>query len=176
MTALTTPNPSWVAVSSSNIVFVRGEKQPFVMLAIRGEPAASIPEPGQFSLVGGFNTVRPWNATFDEVADAHFEAMLGINISHAQRFGSQMFCEFPPEAGPLKIGRESLNIKRMAVMRSVYITEETFSCIKPQGKISGVQLFTLEQFRELAQSKECSFPYQAPMVADAFWRFGCEHY
>jgi hypothetical protein len=169
-------NPSWVAVSSSNIVFVRRADQPYLMLGIRGQPAASIPELGQFSLIGGFNTVRPWDASFDEVADAHFEQMLGLNRSHAQRFGSQMFCEFPIEAGALKIDGQYVLIKRMAVMRSVGLSEEAYERITPQGKISGVQLFTLEQFRELAQSKECSFPYQAPMVADAFWRFGCAHY
>jgi hypothetical protein len=170
---MTAPNPSWLAYSVSNLVFMKSEKgHPMLLLGVRGQPAASIPEPGQYCLIGGFNTVLPWKATFSEVADAHMQAMLGLHPETWNTFRDLQFCEFPPEAGPLKIDGQDVSIKRMAVMRAIVINEGNVSRITARGKLSGVQLFDYRQYLQLMQSGQCSFPYQMEQVKDMFWRYG----
>ena len=172
MTALV-PNPSWLAYSVSNVVFMKPDKGgPMLLLGVRGKPAASIPEPGQYCLIGGFNTLVPWNSTFQDVADAHMQSMLGLRHTDWNSFEGQQFCEFPPDAEPLKIDGQDVFIKRMAVMRAVVISEETVSRITPQGKLSAVKLFGLTEYQNLMHGGQCSFPNQVARVYDMFWRFG----
>jgi len=161
---------SWLAWSATNICFSEVDGVTKLLLGIRGQPAQSIPEPGQYCLIGGFNTVVPGPAMFEKAANAHMKAQLGLDWEGHYLASDFLPCEYDMTeiTEPLKTALGPLDIKRVAFDRVVWIREDFVPEIQPQGKISGIQWVTKEEFEALFDTGELSFPHQAQHMFDAF--------
>lgn len=160
---------SWLAWSATNICFSEVDGQVKLLLGVRGQPAASIPEPGQYCLIGGFNTVVPGPAMFEDVADAHLKAQLGLLPGQFLASGF-LPCEYHMReiTESLKTAVGPLHIKRVAFDRVVWVGEDEIETIKPQGKLSDVRWVTKEEFDALVNTGQLSFPHQVDHVFEAF--------
>lgn len=169
---LNTMTRSWLAWSATNIVFARFVGGPKLLLGLRAVPAQSIPEPGDYALVGGFNTILPSPAMFADVANAHLKAQLGLEVS-ADQCGDFMPCEYPMEeiSAPLKTPNGALPIKRVAFDRLVLLEAAQVAAATPMGKLKAIEWVDGVQFETLVGTGKLSFPFQIDHVREGFRRY-----
>ncbi|PIZ31500.1 MAG: hypothetical protein COY40_01835 [Alphaproteobacteria bacterium CG_4_10_14_0_8_um_filter_53_9] len=171
---------SWLAFSATNIMFDVTGKVPRLLLGLRKAPAASIPEPGAYSLgAAGFNTVVPGPAMLEDVANAHAKAQLGIELN-ADQCSPFLPCEYTMAdiSDPLNTLFGPLNIKRVAFDRIVFLDDNQMAALQqlkddnlhfPEGsKLKAIQFMTWEEFRNLEGTGTLSFPFQVDHVLDGF--------
>lgn len=166
---------SWMAFSATNIIFCEGN----LILGVRNNAVErSIPEAGDFALIGGFNTVVTGPAMFEEIANAHVEDQLGIELEPSQ-CSDFLQCEYNmlEITKPLKTPNGEIPIKRAAFDRIVHITEQQLKVAfdyvaRNDGKIKHLYPIGRDRFGEIKE--DCSFPEQLSHVEEAFDNFSTE--
>ena len=158
---------SWLAWSATNIMFFPDGD---LLLGVRSNAEVrSIPEPGDLALIGGFNTVVAGPAMFRDAADAHAKAQLGIVLTPDQCSGF-LPCEYEMAdiSEPLKTPQGALNIKRVEFDRIVVLTDEQVTALKPQGKLRDYLKVSREEFNNMVDGGDISFPHQVEHVRMVF--------
>lgn len=157
---------SWEAWSATNIMFTPDGK---LVLGLRTVKPESIPEPGDYALVGGFNTLVAPPAMRRDVADAHAKDQLNIDLVPGQS-STFLPCEYEMSEikDPLKTSNGPIHIKRTAFDRITLLTKEQVESLQPQGKLKGVECVTEQQFERLVESGKLSFHHQIEHVRMAF--------
>lgn len=159
---------TWLAFSATNIVF---NSEGNLILGLRKAPAEAIPEPGDYVLIGGFNTDVPGPAMFSDVADWHARAQLGLTLTPEQ-CSDFLMCEYDMKSitAPLNPPYGKMPIKRVAFDRFVVLTKKQEAAMVPGGKIKATRVITEEEFTEMVTNspESLSFVHEIDHVYQAF--------
>lgn len=171
--------------SASNIVMTPSNR--LVVLVKKASVDRAIPEAGDILLIGGANGgLLDVLSSKKALADAHLLNALNVEVPD-ECCSDFVHAEYAPEdCGKVNTGFGPLAMLRIAFDRVVILTDDLFDAMfkasenmvserngrtvveidHPKGEY--MMFLTEEEFEEIVESGDCSFPFQVDHVRQAF--------